>query len=58
MPITDSGPGFTAAVNPEQLPGHDSHCGRGLWLTRTVTDHLTIATATVGAVVTLALRPH
>lgn len=56
--ITDAGPGFSAAVIPELLPGLDSRCGRGLWLARLVTDHLTIATGPVGAVVTLTIRLH
>ncbi|MFE0627672.1 ATP-binding protein [Streptomyces sp. NPDC058864] len=54
--ITDSGPGFDAAVIPELLPGLDSRCGRGLWLARLVTDRLTIGQGPVGAVVTLTIR--
>ncbi|GEB51926.1 ATP-binding protein [Streptomyces sp. NHF165] len=59
--VTDSGPGFSADVIPELLPGLDgAHTGRGLWLARLVTDRLTIAPNdgpdAKGAVVTLAVR--
>ncbi|MFF7679288.1 ATP-binding protein [Actinacidiphila glaucinigra] len=54
--VTDGGPGFDAAVIPELLPGLDSRCGRGLWLVRLVTDHLSIVRGPVGTVVTLAIR--
>ncbi|TVL93339.1 ATP-binding protein [Streptomyces sp. SAJ15] len=55
--ITDSGPGFSADVIPELLPGLDgATTGRGLWLTKLVTDRLTVTAGTSGAVVTLAMR--
>ncbi|MBW1596282.1 ATP-binding protein [Streptomyces sp. JJ38] len=59
--ITDAGPGFTADVIPELLPGLDGRAnGRGLWLARLTTDRLTIAAADPdaadpGTVVTLAV---
>jgi anti-sigma regulatory factor (Ser/Thr protein kinase) len=55
--ITDSGPGFSEDVIPQILPGLDgATSGRGLWLTRLVTDRLAISAGAVGAVVTLAMR--
>lgn len=54
--ITDNGPGFTEEVippgPPELLTGEG---GRGLWLTRQLTDRLEIAAGAVGAVVTLGM---
>ncbi|OEJ25924.1 hypothetical protein AS594_16885 [Streptomyces agglomeratus] len=41
--VSDSGPGFASSVIPELAPGlAGSHCGRGLWLTRLITDRLVI----------------
>ncbi|GHB28976.1 ATP-binding protein [Streptomyces chryseus] len=41
--ISDSGPGFASSVIPELAPGlGGSHGGRGLWLTRLITDRLVI----------------
>ncbi|MEU1670015.1 ATP-binding protein [Streptomyces sparsogenes] len=55
--ISDSGPGFSEDVIPRILPGLDgATSGRGLWLTRLVTDRLAISAGAVGAVVTLAMR--
>ncbi|MFG3253833.1 ATP-binding protein [Streptomyces sp. NPDC048172] len=59
--VTDSGPGFSADVIPELLPGLDgATTGRGLWLARLVTDRLTIAAADKscgsGSLVTLAVK--
>lgn len=55
--ISDRGPGFTDAVIPDVLPGLDgAPTGRGLWLSRLVTDRLVISAGTIGAVVTLAMR--
>lgn len=54
--VTDSGPGFSEDVIPPEPPGMFSgEGGRGLWLTRELTDRLEIATGAVGAVVTLAV---
>ncbi|MEC4019779.1 ATP-binding protein [Streptomyces sp. H27-D2] len=55
--ITDNGPGFSADLIPPQPPGIESgEGGRGLWLTRELTDRLEIAAAgAVGAVVTLVV---
>ncbi|MGK5627347.1 ATP-binding protein [Streptomyces sp. URMC 123] len=55
--VTDNGPGFTEDVIPPDPPGMLSgEGGRGLWLTRQLTDRLEIAAgAAVGAVVTLAV---
>ncbi len=48
--ISDSGPGFASSVIPELAPGlGGSHCGRGLWLTRLITDRLVIAGGAGGA---------
>lgn len=55
--VTDAGPGFTADVIPELLPGLDGGPrGRGLWLARLTTDRLTIDAGHPGSVVTLAVR--
>ncbi|MER0244714.1 ATP-binding protein [Streptomyces sp. HSW2009] len=55
--ISDRGPGFSDAVIPDVLPGLDgAPSGRGLWLTRLVSDRLAVSAGTVGAVVTLAMR--
>lgn len=55
--IADSGPGFTEEVIPAVLPGLDgAPTGRGLWLSRLVTDRLAVNAGGVGAVVTLAMR--
>ncbi|GAA2922215.1 ATP-binding protein [Streptomyces enissocaesilis] len=66
--VSDSGPGFAPSVIPELAPGlGGSHCGRGLWLTRLITDRLVItggadgageaggAGGTAGSVVTFAM---
>ncbi|MEE1929906.1 ATP-binding protein [Streptomyces sp. TRM 70351] len=54
--VSDAGPGFSADVIPELLPGLDGgHRGRGLWLARLTTDRLRIAPAHPGSVVTLAV---
>lgn len=54
--ITDNGPGFTEEVIPPDPPGLlTGEGGRGLWLTRQLTDRLEIAVGAVGAVVTLAV---
>ncbi|MEV8308178.1 ATP-binding protein [Streptomyces flavidovirens] len=48
--ISDSGPGFASSVIPELAPGlAGSHCGRGLWLTRLITDRLVITGGADGA---------
>ncbi|MBB5935372.1 ATP-binding protein [Streptomyces zagrosensis] len=55
--IADSGPGFSEDVIPDLLPGLDgAPSGRGLWLTRLVSDRLAISAGAIGAVVTLAMR--
>ena len=59
--VTDSGPGFSADVIPELLPGLEgATTGRGLWLARLVTDRLTITPADQargsGSLVTLAIK--
>jgi anti-sigma regulatory factor (Ser/Thr protein kinase) len=54
--VSDAGPGFSASVIPELLPGLHSRRRRGLWLARLVTDRLTVDAGVVGAVVTLAIR--
>ncbi|MER5971413.1 ATP-binding protein [Streptomyces sp. NPDC002055] len=54
--VTDDGPGFTEEVIPPDPPGILSgEGGRGLWLTRQLTDRLEIAAGAVGAVVTLVI---
>ncbi|WP_431784464.1 ATP-binding protein [Streptomyces chumphonensis] len=59
--VSDAGPGFTADVIPELLPGLDGCAdGRGLWLARLTTDRLSITAADpdavgAGTVVTLAV---
>ncbi|MGP4003032.1 ATP-binding protein [Streptomyces sp. 8N706] len=54
--VTDNGPGFSEEVIPPDPPGLLSgEGGRGLWLTRQLTDRLEIATGAVGAVVTLVI---
>lgn len=56
--ISDSGPGFAPSVIPELAPGlGGSHCGRGLWLTRLITDRLVIDEAgeAGGSVVAFAM---
>ncbi|PWI12614.1 ATP-binding protein [Streptomyces sp. Act143] len=54
--ITDDGPGFSADIIPPEPPGLETgERGRGLWLTRHLTDHLDIGLGTVGAIVTLAI---
>ncbi|MGW7050681.1 ATP-binding protein [Streptomyces sp. NPDC054887] len=61
--ISDSGPGFASSVIPELAPGlAGSHGGRGLWLTRLITDRLVITggaqdgRAAPGSVVAFAMR--
>ncbi|MBU7597680.1 ATP-binding protein [Streptomyces sp. P38-E01] len=55
--VTDRGPGFSADVIPELLPGLDgAPLGRGLWLATITTDRLTVERGTVGAIVTLSVR--
>ncbi|MCM2575944.1 ATP-binding protein [Streptomyces meridianus] len=54
--VTDNGPGFTEEVIPPEPPGLlAGEGGRGLWLTRRLTDQLEIAVGAVGAVVTLGV---
>jgi anti-sigma regulatory factor (Ser/Thr protein kinase) len=54
--VTDSGPGFTEDVIPARAPGlFAGENGRGLWLTRQLTDRLEIAAGAVGAAVTLVM---
>ncbi|NJQ03283.1 ATP-binding protein [Streptomyces zingiberis] len=54
--VSDRGPGFSAAVIPAEAPGEEfGEGGRGLWLTRLLTDRLEVVPAVVGAVVTLAM---
>ena len=54
--VTDNGPGFTEEVITPEPPGLlAGEGGRGLWLTRQLTDRLEIAVGAVGAVVTLAV---
>ncbi|MGP3984819.1 ATP-binding protein [Streptomyces sp. KR80] len=54
--VTDNGPGFTEDVIPPDPPGLlAGEGGRGLWLTRQLTDRLEIAAGAVGAVVTLVM---
>lgn len=54
--ITDKGPGFTADSIPSELPEIEAgEGGRGLWLTRHLTDRLDIELGDVGAIVTVAL---
>lgn len=55
--ITDRGPGFSEDVIPELAPGLDGAClGRGLWLTRLITDRLTISGGPTGSTVAFAMR--
>lgn len=55
--VSDRGPGFSADVIPDLAPGIDGGTsGRGLWLTRLLSDRLVIAAASPGAVVTFAMR--
>ncbi|MET8677622.1 ATP-binding protein [Streptomyces sp. NPDC004647] len=54
--VTDNGPGFSEEVIPREPPGlFAGEGGRGLWLTRQLTDRLEIAAGAVGAVVTLVV---
>lgn len=54
--VTDDGPGFSADVIPELLPGLDgAPHGRGLWLATITTDRLSIERGTTGAIVTLGV---
>ncbi|MGP3922960.1 MULTISPECIES: ATP-binding protein [unclassified Streptomyces] len=54
--VTDHGPGFSEDVIPPDPPGMlAGEGGRGLWLTRQLTDRLEIAAGAVGAVVTLVM---
>ncbi|MER7110068.1 ATP-binding protein [Streptomyces sp. NPDC000229] len=55
--VTDRGPGFTEDVIPDLAPGLNGACrGRGLWLTRLITDRLTIARGPVGSTVAFAMK--
>ncbi|MEU3463634.1 ATP-binding protein [Streptomyces sp. NPDC006733] len=55
--VSDCGPGFSADVIPELVPGLDgAPVGRGLWLTRLLSDRLVITAASPGTVVTFAMR--
>ncbi|GGU59013.1 ATP-binding protein [Streptomyces lavendofoliae] len=54
--VTDRGPGFTEDVIPDLAPGVNGACrGRGLWLTRLITDRLTVASGPAGSIVTFAM---
>ncbi|MCC3653944.1 ATP-binding protein [Streptomyces sp. S07_1.15] len=54
--VADDGPGFTADLVPAEAPGElTGESGRGLWLSRQLTDRMDIARGTVGAVVTLVM---
>lgn len=54
--VTDSGPGFSEAAIPDEPPGlFPGEGGRGLWLTRQLTDRLEIGSRRAGAVVTLVM---
>ncbi|KUH40240.1 MULTISPECIES: ATP-binding protein [Streptomyces] len=56
--VSDRGPGFTEDVIPELAPGIGGACpGRGLWLTRLITDRLTVTPGPAGgSTVTFAMR--
>ncbi|WP_030542439.1 ATP-binding protein [Streptomyces albus] len=54
--VSDEGPGFTADIVPAEAPGEPAgESGRGLWLSRLLTDRLDIAPGVVGVVVTLVM---
>jgi anti-sigma regulatory factor (Ser/Thr protein kinase) len=54
--ISDRGPGFTEEVIPDLAPGLNGCCpGRGLWLTRLITDRLTVVPGPAGTTVTFAM---
>jgi anti-sigma regulatory factor (Ser/Thr protein kinase) len=54
--ISDDGPGFSEEALPARPPGGGrAACGRGLWLTRRMTDRLTISRKLRGTVVTLGM---
>jgi anti-sigma regulatory factor (Ser/Thr protein kinase) len=52
--VSDAGPGFSAAL-PAHAPEPTLPGGRGLWITSTVTDDLSIATGPLGTTVTGAM---
>ncbi|MFF8293500.1 ATP-binding protein [Streptomyces sp. NPDC016309] len=55
--VSDRGPGFSEDVIPDLAPGLNGAChGRGLWLTRLITDRLTVTRDPVGSTVTFAMR--
>ncbi|MEU2158306.1 ATP-binding protein [Streptomyces sp. NPDC019396] len=55
--VTDEGPGFDEDVIPCVPPALEaSESGRGLWLVRQFTDHMTIVKSSVGTDVTYAMR--
>ncbi|MBQ0983530.1 ATP-binding protein [Streptomyces sp. F63] len=54
--VTDEGPGCTADAVPADAPGElTGESGRGLWLSRQLTDRLDIVPGAVGVVVTLMM---
>ncbi|QGV77437.1 ATP-binding protein [Streptomyces ficellus] len=54
--VTDRGPGFTEDVIPDLAPGLNGACrGRGLWLTRLITDRLAVTRGPDGTTVTFAM---
>lgn len=54
--VSDNGPGFTEEAVPAEPPGLlGGEGGRGLWLTKELTDRLHITAGPVGAVVTVAM---
>ena len=55
--VSDRGPGFTEDVIPDLDPGLNGACqGRGLWLTRLITDRLTVTRDPEGSTVSFAMR--
>ncbi|MET9800308.1 ATP-binding protein [Streptomyces sp. NPDC006368] len=54
--ISDRGPGFSEDVIPDLAPGlNGSAPGRGLWLTRLITDRLTVTPGPVGTTVSFTM---
>ncbi|MBC9719268.1 ATP-binding protein [Streptomyces sp. TRM66268-LWL] len=55
--ISDRGPGFTAEAIPDLAVGiNGAGHGQGLWLTRLITDDLTVIPKAVGTTVVFAMR--